>query len=323
MLTPWLVNGLAFVAVFLMICAANAVLVDLHSSERRRLNRRMEEQLRRRQRERARQARSSKEFSQIAAEAIADNKQGSQDVQHWLRDLIEQSGVDISLARVMAIAAICGGLLGITAGFLFGSFLAFLVATLLGSSTPIFYLCIRRRQRRDTLREQLPDAFDLMARVLRAGQTISQAMQAVADEFDRPISLEFLYCYEQMNLGLSPEAALRELGRRTGILEIRIFVLAVLVHRQTGGNLAELLDKLAHVVRERSRIRGMISSLTAQGRFQACILLSLPPFMFVILMILHREYEMMLFDYPLMIGFALGMMAIGALWIHRIVSFDF
>ena len=162
-----------------------------------------------------------------------------------------------------------------------------------------------------------------MARVLRAGQTISQAMKAVSDEFARPISLEFLYCYEQMNLGLSPEAALHEMSRRTGLLEIRIFVLAVIVHRQTGGNLAELLDKLAHVVRERFRIRGMINSLTAQGRFQAMILLGLPPFMFVILMLLHREYELILLQYPLLIALALTMMGLGALWIRKIVNFDF
>ncbi len=110
---------------------------------------------------------------------------------------------------------------------------------------PWLYVLLKRHQRLDRLREQLPDAFELMSRVLRAGQTISQAMQAVAEEFSRPISLEFLYCSEQMNLGLSPEQALRILGQRTGLLEIKIFILSVVVHRNTGGNLAELLDKLS------------------------------------------------------------------------------
>ena len=83
-----------------------------------------------------------------------------------------------------------------------------------------------------------------MGRVIRAGQTMSQALQAVADEFPPPIAGEFAYCYEQQNLGLSPETALRDLARRTGLMELKIFVLALLVQQQTGGNLAELLDKL-------------------------------------------------------------------------------
>ena len=105
-----------------------------------------------------------------------------------------------------------------------------------------------------------------MGRVVRAGQTISQALQAVADEFPPPIAAEFAYCYEQQNLGLSPESALRDLARRTGLLEIKIFVLALLVQQQTGGNLAELLDKLSGIIRERFRIRGQIKTLTAEGR---------------------------------------------------------
>ena len=104
----------------------------------------------------------------------------------------------------------------------------------------------KRNARLEKLLSQLPDAFDLMARVIRAGQTMSQALQAVADEFAQPIAAEFAYCYEQQNLGLPPETALRDLARRTGLLEIKIFVLALLVQQQTGGNLAELLDKLSH-----------------------------------------------------------------------------
>jgi tight adherence protein B len=169
----------------------------------------------------------------------------------------------------------------------------------------------------------VPDAFDLISRVVRAGQTTTQAMRAVADEFPRPISLEFLLCHEQMNLGLSAEDALRDLARRTGLLELKIFALAMVVHRQTGGNLAELLDKLAEVVRDRFRIQGMIKSLTAQGRLQAGILLSLPPVMFVLLMILRPEYEILVIKYPIMIVMSLSLMAAGALWIRRIVNFDF
>ena len=158
---------------------------------------------------------------------------------------------------------------------------------------------------------------------MRSGQSISQAMQAVAEEFSEPLALEFLYCHEQMNMGLSAEVAMRQLAKRAGLLEVKIFVLAVIVQRQTGGNLAELLDKLGSVIRDRFRIDGMIKSLTAQGRFQAMILLSLPPGMFVLLLLINPEYEMQLFDYPLAIATALGMMALGAWFVNRIVNFDY
>jgi tight adherence protein B len=170
---------------------------------------------------------------------------------------------------------------------------------------------------------QLPDAFDLMARVIRAGQTMSQALQAVADEFDPPIAAEFAYCYEQQNLGLSPEVALRDLARRTGLLEIRIFVLALLVQQQTGGNLAELLDRLAAVIRERARIRGKIRALTAEGRFQALVLLAMPPGLFLIILLLNRSYGQVLLEHAnLLIGMLIAE-GLGALWIRRIVNFDF
>ena len=129
-----------------------------------------------------------------------------------------------------------------------------------------------------------------MGRVIRAGQTMSQALQAVADEFPPPIAGEFAYCYEQQNLGLPPEAALRDLARRTGLLEIKIFVLALLVQQQTGGNLAELLDKLSDVIRERYQIRGKIKALTAEGRMQAIVLLALPPALFLIMLVMNRDY---------------------------------
>jgi tight adherence protein B len=221
------------------------------------------------------------------------------------------------------LSVACALLLGAAGGLGLRSVAFGLLAAVIGAALPVGYVYLKRHERLEKLRGQLPDAFDLMSRVLRAGQTVSQAMQCVADEFTRPISLEFLYCSEQMNLGLSPDAALRELGRRTGMLEIKIFVLAVTVHRQTGGNLAELLDKLAHVVRERARIQGMIRSLTAQGRFQAGILLSLPPAMFLLLMVVDPKYEMILLQYPAMIALALGLMLAGAWWVKRIVSFEF
>jgi tight adherence protein B len=324
-LYPWIVNTLAFAAAFLTVFALNAILIDLSAGERQRVKKRMEEQFRERQRMKARTS-PAQDFSKIAAEARAQVKDKTT-LKESLEFLLEQSGSNLSLAQFVTaiggmalVAAMVGGALGIYSGFGFGMSIP---CAMIGATLPVLYIRLKRRRRLEKLRAQLPDAFELMSRVLRAGQTISQAMRSVADEFSRPIALEYLYCYEQMNLGLSPEAALREMARRTGLLEVKIFVLAVVVHRQTGGNLAELLDKLAYVVRERFRIRGMIQSLTAQGRLQAAILLSLPPAMFTLLMVLHPDYEKILLDYPGLIVLALSLMGLGGWWIRKIVNFDF
>jgi tight adherence protein B len=152
---------------------------------------------------------------------------------------------------------------------------------------------------------------------------MSQALQAVADEFDAPVSAEFAYCFEQQNLGLPPEMALRDLGRRTGLLEIRIFVLALLVQQQTGGNLAEMLDRLAALIRERFRIRGKIRALTAEGRIQALVLLALPPALLMLILFMNRTYAEVLLESPnLLIGMFVSE-GLGALWIRKIVNFDF
>ena len=116
---------------------------------------------------------------------------------------------------------------------------------------------------------------------------------------------------------------LRELARRTGLLEIKIFVLALLVQQQTGGNLAELLDKLSSVIRERFQIQGQIRTLTAEGRTQAAVLLVLPLVMFGLILFLNPEYASLLLARPELIVGCLVSEAVGALWIRQIVNFDF
>jgi tight adherence protein B len=159
--------------------------------------------------------------------------------------------------------------------------------------------------------------------MIRAGQTMSQALQAVGNEFDQPIAGEFAYCFEQQNLGLSSEMALRDLARRTGVLEIKIFVLALVVQQQSGGNLAELLDRLATIIRQRFHIKGKIKSLTAEGRLQAVVLLVLPPLILVAVFLLNRTYAQGLLNNPQLIVGMFAAELVGALWIRQIINFDF
>jgi tight adherence protein B len=318
----YLVTGLAFGTGFLVILGINFVLADISVMQRQRARKRLEEEQRQRQRERTREAVAHRDW-----QAVASGEWGDIPAEGTLRDrfvkMVEESGLLLRPAQLANISLVLAAATLLLGGALTGKWLIALFLSPVGGLLLVLYVSIVRARRREKLLSQLPDAFDLMSRLLRAGQTISQALQAVADEFPSPIADEFRCCYDQQYLGLSPETAMRDLARRTGLLELKIFVLAVMVHRQTGGNLVELLEKLAKVIRDRYRTRGAIKALTAEGRLQAVILLLLPPMMLGIMLVINRPYVMVLFDYPLLVvGMGISM-AIGGFWMHRIVSFDF
>jgi tight adherence protein B len=280
----------------------------------------VDEEFRKRQRETARRSPLFKNLGEVATDPTAEDARPSPRQQ--FRTMVEQSGVGVSAERLLGIMAVAAVALGGLGVLIRRNLLVALVAAAAGAITPLLYVYLKRNTYLSKLLKQLPDAFELIARVLRAGQTIPQAMQAVADEFDAPIAAEFSYCYEQQKLGLPPEVALRDLARRSGLLEIKILVLAVIIQQQTGGNLAQLVENLASVVRDRLRIRDKVKALTGEGRMQAAVLLAMPPFMFVVMLFLRPSYAHELLARPnLMVGMAISM-AFGALWIRKIINFE-
>ena len=307
----WIIGGLAFFGAFLAVIAANAVLTELASRERRRIN----EEVRSRLYEQLR--------ARVPGLVIRRPGQSRSKLMLVLDGLITQSGLNITAQRLVFLAVAMAVIGGTACWVLSDNVLFAAPIAAAGCTAPLLFVLRARQKRRDKLLVQLPDTFDAMSRVLRSGQTISRAMKIVADDGTPPISLEFLYCHEQMDLGMTPEAALRELAARTGVLEIKIFTVAVLVQRQTGGNLSGLFDKMGSMVRERFRIRGMIQSLTSQGRLQAILLSSLPIAMFALLMVIQPDYERQLLDYPSLVAAALGLIALGGLWIRNVVNFDY
>lgn len=317
----YFIIGLAFLAGFLLIFGVNLLLVDILESQRQQARKRLEEELRLRQKERARSSLAYKDMYEMAAEGLVDFNSRPTLAESFVK-LVDESGMLITPLRLLGVSIGLFLLFGLVVWVPTGRWVCGLIAALLAAAVPVLYVAIQRRKRMEKMLSQLPDAFELMSRTMRAGQTISQALQSVADEFSPPVSDEFGYCYDQQNLGLSPEAAMRDLARRTGLLELKIFVLAVMVHRQTGGNLADLLEKLASVIRDRYRIRGVIRALTAEGRMQAIILLALPPIMLMLMLVLNRSYAMTLFHYPWVLVIMFVSMTIGAFWIHKIISFD-
>ena len=237
--------------------------------------------------------------------------------------MIDQSGMDTTPAKVLAFSAIGSAVLALLAFLPNHTLIHSLIGGVVGALAPIWFVKRQRDKRVEKLRGQLPDAFELMARVIRAGQTLGQSLMAVADEFPQPIAMEFAFCHEQQNLGLPPEVTFRDLARRNGVIELKIFVLAVLVQQQTGGNLADLLTKLATVVRERYIIRGTIRSLTAEGRLQGWVLAGLPPLMFLMLLVMNPVYAQAHFKHPNLLFGTFGFEALGILWIRKVVNFEF
>src|SRR5262249_45042070 len=143
--------------------------------------------------------------------------------------------------------------------------------------------------------EQFPEALDLLSRALRAGHAFQTAMGMVADELAAPVGPEFKKTFDQQNFGLPLKDALSELAERIDLLDCRFFVTAVLIQRDTGGNLAEILDNLAHVVRERFKILRQVRVHTAHGRFTGYVLLALPGVLAAALMFINPEHMGLLF----------------------------
>lgn len=316
---------LVFFAVFAMTIAIVSLIGDFLTKDHRRISHRIEEDFRSRQREKVKNSPlfTDSKKGVLIVNDIDEFTLPRASLESRLEELILQSGTNTNILQIKLQSIALGLLAGTTAFMMFRNAIPVVALALTGFAAPLVRLSVLRKMRQDKLRSQLPDAFDLMARVVRAGQTINQSIMAVADEFPKPISEELSLCFEQQNLGLDPETAYRDLARRTGLLEIRIFVTALIVQQQTGGNLAELIDKLSNLIRQRYKIMGQIKTLTAEGRLQAMILTGLPIMLFGTLMILNPEYEIQLIYHPVLIYTTVILMTIGGLWIKSIINFDF
>lgn len=318
----YILLALAFVAGFLVVFGVNLLFADVQQTQRRKIRERLEEEHRLHQQERARATMQFRDLYELAAEESA-NLSHVVPLREKIMLSFEQAGMRMLPAQLFALAGGIAVVSGGGVGLLTRNWPLGLLAGIVAGALPVLYVNVLRSQRLQKLRSQLPDAFDLMGRTMRAGQTLSQALQAVADEASAPLSEEFGLCYDQQNLGMSPEAAMRDLARRTGLLEVKIFVLAVAVHRQTGGNLATLLEKLSAVIRDRYRIQGVISALTAEGNMQALVLMALPIGLLGIMLVVNRPYAMILFERPIILGVMVTMMTVGYFWMRKIINFDF
>jgi tight adherence protein B len=188
---------------------------------------------------------------------------------------------------------------------------------------PFVYFYLRRARRLARFAKQLPEALELISRALRAGHSLAAGFKLCADEMGAPIGTEFERCYEAQNLGQPLEEAIEEMTERVPNLDLRFFATAVILQRQTGGDLAEILDKIGHLVRERYKIYGMIQSLTGEGRLSGTVLLALPPALALVMWRLNPGYLSKLFTDPMghqMLAVGVVLQFVGALVIRKIVN---
>ncbi len=188
---------------------------------------------------------------------------------------------------------------------------------------PLLVLVVKRKRRINRLMEQLPDVFELISQALRAGHALASGIHLVSEQMPDPAGTEFARVYQEQNLGIRIEKALKNMADRIDILDFRFFVTAVQIQRQTGGDLAEVLDKIGTVIRDRIHLFGQVKALTAEGRLSGWTLLALPMLVFVAETQVNPDYAgMLIYDETgrMMLFAAIVMQLMGMAMIRKIVN---
>lgn len=242
-----------------------------------------------------------------------------------LRLLLEQAAINWSAGTFLALTLGMAFSTGTSIYVLTGSPLYFMAGAAIGAFGPLSYVRRKKRRRVEAFEEGFPEAIDLLARSIRAGHAFATGLKVVAEEAQDPVASEFRHVFEEQKFGLPLDESLLGLADRIDLVDIRIFVTAILVQRDVGGNLAEILDKISYTIRERFMIRRQIRVYTAQGRMTGYLLAALPIIMGFLIWMLNQEYMSILFTEPvgrLLIAAAVVLQIIGFFVIRRIVDIE-
>jgi tight adherence protein B len=249
---------------------------------------------------------------------------------HWswpgrLREFLRQAGVRMKPAKLLLIC----GVAAVAADLSAGAFhLRFPLPVFIGVAVgliPIGVVAWMRKRRLRRFEEHFPEALDLLGRAVRAGHAFTTGLEMIAKESAEPIAGEFRATFDEQNFGLPLRDALLNLADRVPLIDVRFFVTALLIQKETGGNLAEILDGLAHVIRDRFRIYREVQVKTAQGRLTAGILIGLPPFMMLVLSVINPHYIGVLFTDPkgpTVLVIAATLQIIGAMILWKIIHIE-
>jgi len=242
-----------------------------------------------------------------------------------LQDYLVQAGMTTKPAKIVLFTGVCGvGAYLIASFFLLHFYLAAPIA-IVAAFIPIAVVMFRRRRRLRKFEETFPEALDLLGRAVRAGHAFTTGLEMISKECAEPLAGEFRTAFEEQNFGLPLRDALLNLSERVPIIDVQFFVTALMIQKETGGNLAEILDGLARVIRERFRIYRDVQVRTAQGRLTAGILIALPIAMLGILSVLNPKYIGILFtdpQGPVMLVTAGVLQIIGSMILWKIIHFE-
>lgn len=242
---------------------------------------------------------------------------------HQLDRIILQSGLNYSVARFIGLtllAAVGGVVLTLLLGL---PAFAVVVAGIVAALAPVLYMLGAKHKRIVTIEQQLPDALDLMGRAMTAGHAFPSALQMVGSEMPEPIAGEFRIVFDEINYGISTQEALINLTSRVPSTDLSYFVIAVLIQRETGGNLAELLGNISALIRARLKLLGTVRVLSAEGRLSAWILTVLPFALGFVLQLINPQFLSVLWIDPMglkLVGIALFLMVVGIFVMWRITK---
>jgi tight adherence protein B len=249
---------------------------------------------------------------------------------HWqwtvrLQERIAQAGLRMKAGKLILMSACLGMGTFVLVGVFYPQFWAGVLLGVAVACVPFGVVSYLRQKRLQKFEERFPEALDLLGRAVRAGHAFTTGLEMIAKESSEPIASEFRTTFEEQNFGLPLRDALLNMTERIPSIDVRFFVTALLIQKETGGNLAEILDGLARVIRDRFRIYREVRVRTAQGRLTAGILIALPIFMLIVLMVLNPTYMKVLFQDPrgsLILSVAAIMQVIGSLLIWKIIHIE-
>jgi tight adherence protein B len=239
-----------------------------------------------------------------------------------LTEMIEQADANVKPSVLFGIGLVASFIGGVASAWMVNMYVAPVVA-LTCFSAPFLWLIFKRKRRLNTFANQLPEAMELIARALRAGHSLAAGLHVVSEESPAPISKEFGRVYEEQNLGISLEEALKSLCKRVPNLDLKFFVTSVIIQRQTGGDLAEILDRIGYVIRERIKILGQVKALTAEGRLSGIVLIALPIGLFLMMLWMKPDYIQLLWKDPVGVQMSVGaiiLMLVGSYAIKKIID---
>ena len=262
----------------------------------------------------------------LPKETGQDSQRAVQRFDRWFTLLLYQSGLSLAAGTAVMLFFLCAAGAG---GFVFVLTEEAPVAILAGlMMMPVVMgvLVGIRRRRMKMFEEQFPNSLDILARAVRAGESVEQAIELVSQSTQEPVASEYRRCSNQLEMGLSVPATVQSLGDRIGQSDVKIFSSTLAIHRDGGGNLAEALERLASLIRDRLDYRRQMSSVTSGGRFSVLVILVLAPLLFGYLFLIRPEYGMGLWQDPIgrwMLLTSIAGQALGMFWVSQILKSDY